>query len=517
MSNGVNSHSSKIAKSALIVPLVQPGVEQMLSAMHQAAQMGADMVECRLDYLTDPPTHQELENLMKNRPEGIGIIATCRPTRQGGKFTGNENDRINILSSAAQAGADYIDIEMDVPESNWPDGKIILSHHDFTSKPANLQEIFNKLDASRASVNKIVFKATCPEDAIEALNLIGKSAKPTIALAMGEPGLMSRILAAKFNAFGTFAAMEKGLESAPGQPTVDEMKTLYRWDAINSETLVYGVIGCPIAHSMSPAVHNAAFADKGINAVYLPLRIEAGGENFNRFMDAAIAADWLSLRGLSVTIPHKENAIAYLGEENCDELSRQIGAINTIAIAPDGSLRGINTDYAAAIDALCSAMRIKPAELASREVAVIGAGGVARAIVAALAHYKAKITIYNRTFQRAEKLAKEFGCLALPLEKVEQISHEIVINCTSIGMFPNIDESVLTEQVLSRVRVVFDTVYNPPRTRLLELAEQVGCLTVSGVEMFVNQAAGQFEFWLGVPAPRQLIKKTILDRLNIAS
>ncbi|MCD4700199.1 MAG: type I 3-dehydroquinate dehydratase [Phycisphaerae bacterium] len=417
-----------ISKTALIVPLTQSTAGQMRQAMRKAAEAGADMVECRLDYLADPPDEADLKSALKDRP--VPVIVTCRPTRQGGRFAGDESDRLDILATAARLGADYIDVELDVPPSRRPKGRTILSHHDFTGRPADLDKIVAELNASQADVSKIVFSADGPEDALAALSVLPNATKPTVALAMGEAGLASRILARKFGAFGTFAALGQGEESAPGQLTIEQMKRLYRWDSVGPATCVYGVIGCPITHSMSPAIHNAAFAAGGIDAVYVPLLIESGAENFNRFMDAV--APWTDLRGLSVTIPHKENAIARAGTENIDELSRRIGAINTVAIADDGSLSGTNTDYAAAIDALCSAMEIGRSDLAGRKVAVIGAGGVARAITAALRHYRADVTVYNRTFSRAEKLAAEFGGYARPLDEIADLSSEIVINCTSI-------------------------------------------------------------------------------------
>ncbi len=527
----------------MIVPLTQPTAGRMRAAMDKANRAGADMVEFRLDYLAEAPDENALKTLLEDKP--LPAIVTYRPKRQGGLFAGDESGRLKILAAAVRAGCDYIDVELDVPPSNRPKGPTIISHHDFTGLPADLGRIVAELNASDADVCKIVFAAAGPEDALAALEILSNTGKPTIALAMGEAGLASRILAGKFGAFGTFASLNEGAESAPGQLTVEQMKNLYRWESIGAATSVYGVIGCPVAHSMSPAIHNAAFAIEGLGAVYVPLRIEPGAENFTRFMDAVAGAPWADFRGFSVTIPHKENAIAAVARasrpcgsqtdsqadsqtdsqadsragrpchEYLDELSVRIGAINTIAIAPDGSLSGTNTDYAAAIDALCSAMEIGREDLGGRRVAVIGAGGVARAIVAALAHYGADVTIYNRTFSRAEKLADEFDCTARPLDDVVKIADDIIVNCTSIGMTPNIDASPVPSDVLSRARVVFDTIYNPVRTRLLREASDAGCLTVSGVDMFVNQAVAQFEFWTGKSAPRNLMRKVVTDRLDM--
>ncbi len=502
--------SDTTSKPALIVPLTQSTVGEMRSAMRQSAEAGADMVECRLDYLANPPDETDLKSLLEGNP--LPVIVTYRPKRQGGRFDGDESERLKILAAAAGLGADYIDVELDVPPASRPKGPTILSHHDFAGKPADLDKIIAELEASDADVCKIVFAANGPEDALAALDLFRKSDRPMISLAMGEAGLASRILAGKFGAFGTFASLTPGEESAPGQLTIARMKNIYRWDSAGPATEVYGVIGCPVAHSMSPAIHNSAFGETGIDAVYVPLLIEPGAENFNRFMEAV--APWTDMRGLSVTIPHKENALVRVGAEKIDELSRQIGAINTIAITPDGSLSGTNTDYAAAIDALCAAMGIKRNDLSGRRVAVIGAGGVARAIVAALSHYNAETTIYNRTFTRAEKLADEFGAKAQPIDEVSEISSEIIINCTSIGMHPNVNDTPVPTDTLARVKVVFDTIYNPIQTRLLREASDAGCMTVSGVDMFVNQAVAQFEFWTGTKAPRDLMRKVVVRHLT---
>ncbi len=502
-----------LSKTAMIVPLTQSTIGRMRSAMRRAAEAGADMVECRLDYLAAAPDENALQILLSDRP--LPVIVTNRPTRQGGRFAGDESARLNVLATAARLGADYIDVELDVPPSRGPKGRTILSHHDFTGRPAGLDKIVAELNASKADVCKITFSANGPEDALAALAVLRNATKPTLALAMGEAGLASRILAGKFGAFGTFAALGRGEESAPGQLTVEQMKGLYRWDSVGPATEVYGVIGCPVAHSMSPAIHNSAFTAEGMNAVYVPLRIEPGKENFNRFMDAVADAPWADFRGFSVTIPHKENAFARVGAENTDDLSRRIGAINTIAIAGDGSLSGTNTDYAAAIDALCAAMEIDRDALAGLSAAIIGAGGVARAIVAALRYYRADVTIYNRTFSRAEKLADEFDAKAQPLDKVPQITSEIIVNCTSIGMHPGVDESPLPVDVLSRVKVVFDTIYNPVQTRLLREASNAGCVCVSGMEMFINQAVAQFEFWTSRPAPREIMRQVVLEHLNM--
>jgi len=496
-------------RTNLIVPLTQATIPAMRVAMHAAAEAGADMVECRLDHL-DTPSAADLAELLADRP--LPAIVTLRPVRQGGRYDGDESERLAILAAAVGAGAEYVDVEDDVPPPDRPGGKMILSHHDFTQRPDDLDAVLRRIDDPAATVPKVAFASAGPEDAVAALDVLRKLTRPGIALAMNEAGVMSRLLAGKFGAFGTFAALEEGAESAPGQPTIADFRELYRWDAVGPDTAVYGVIGCPIAHSMSPAIHNRAFEAAGVDAVYVPLRVEPGAEAFNRFLDAVRQADWLGVRGLSVTIPHKENALARADE--VDELSRRIGAVNTLGVRPDGSLRGWNTDYAGATDALCEAMGIDREGLAGRSVAVIGAGGAARAILAAMTHYGAEVTIYNRTVARGEELASEFGAKGLGLDALAAMSAEIVINCTSVGMHPNVEATPVPAGALAGVSMVFDTVYNPLETRLLREAADAGCKTVSGVDMFVNQAAAQFEPWTGQPAPRELMRRVVLDRLE---
>ena len=479
--------------------------------MQEAANLGADMVELRLDFLSSPPTHDQLKALLTDTP--VEVIVTNRPRSEGGHFSGTESQRLEILRLAASFKPAYVDVEMSVPPCEAPQGRLIVSHHDFAGCGGDLEAIATDLAQTPGVVKKVVCTAGGPQDALRTLGLLRTAKKPTIALAMGEAGVLSRILAKKFGAFGTFASLRTGAESAPGQVTIEQMRDLYRWEAIGPETDVYGVIGCPVAHSLSPAIHNAAFAAAAMDAVYVPVLIQPGPDSFGRFMDELLARSWLDWRGLSVTLPHKQNALAYVGADRCDELARRIGAINTITIGSDGSLRGDNADYAAAIDSLCAAMGIERDGLAALPVAVLGAGGVARAIVAALTHYRADVAIYNRTVSRGEKLAEEFSSHAYPLAAATRTEAQILINCTSIGMHPDLDASPV-QSIGSSVNVVFDTIYNPIETRLLKQAAAAGCTCVSGLEMFVNQAVAQFEIWTGRDAPRQVMRHIVTDHLS---
>lgn len=497
-------------KTRLICSLACGDLKTLRHEMLSQSAAGADLFEFRLDHLLPTPTLAELRDLLTESP--LPVIVTCRPARFGGHYEGPEEARLELLRAAAECPNVLVDVDAAAAPADFPYDKAILSVHDYSGNMPDLEGVADRFESSPAAVSKIAFVASGPQDALRALEILRRGRKPTISLAMGEAGIAGRILAKKFGAFATFASPRKGKESAPGQPTVDELKNLYRWDRIGPATAVYGVIGCPIGHSLSPAIHNAAFEAAGLDAVYVRLEVQPGADNFKRFMDALLERPWMDWRGLSVTLPHKENALNYVGADRCDELSVQIGAINTITIA-EGRLQGENTDYAAAIDSLCTEMLIQRRDLRGRGVAVIGAGGSARAILAALVHYGADVTVYNRTQDRAAQLAGEFHCRFSTLEQLPRTDAEILINCTPIGMHPHENDSPL-EEIPSSVRVVFDVIYSPIETRLLRQARADGCQIVAGVDMFVRQACAQFEIWTGRPAPLDVMRQVTIKRLS---
>ena len=406
--------------------------------------------------------------------------------------------------------------------------EFIISAHDFNGRPERLHNLILEMNAvAAAAVTKIAWSPRSIRDNIEAFEILQSRQRPTIALCMGEHGMISRMLAKKFGAYLTFASLDRGSETAPGQVSIAEMKSLFRWDDLNARTKVYGVVGSPVSHSMSPAIHNAAFAKSGYNGIYLPLLVNPGYESFKAFMESFIEFSALDLCGLSVTIPHKENALRYLIEKTAeiDPLARRIGAVNTIAIERDGngvaSVRGLNTDYDAILDSITDRLNCGREELAGRRVAVLGAGGTGRTAVAALASCGATVVVYNRTRERAEALAAEFNghggkVVASSFDKLRGSCCQIYLNTTSIGMHPNIDASpfgTATTPSLDEDTLVFDAVYNPMQTRLLQQARAAGAKTVAGIEMFVRQAAAQFKTWTHTPAPMEHMRQIIESRL----
>jgi 3-dehydroquinate dehydratase/shikimate dehydrogenase len=497
--------------------------------MALAAEAGADMIELRTDAF-GADAFDQIKLVIQSSP--VPVIVTCRPKSEGGKSELQDEQRIALMDSLCDANPAYVDIELELLRRH-PNARtliprqLIVSAHDFQTRPPRLQNIVLEMNQSGGSINKIVWMARTIRDNLEAFELIQHRAKPTIALCMGEAGLISRVLAKKFGAFLTFASLDSTSGTALGQVSIDEMKRVYRWDALNAKTKVYGVVGSPIAHSMSPAIHNAAFDSTGYDGIYLPLLVNEGYESFKAFMESFLEFEPLDLSGLSITIPHKENALKYLQEKNAhvDPLAAQIGAVNTIVIErSDGrtNIRGFNSDYEAILDSITDKLAISREQLADYRVAVIGAGGTGRTAVAALAHYGATVVVYNRTRERAEALAAEFNgksgkVVAASMEKLCDSCCQIYINTTSVGMHPNVDVSPFGDSApkLNPDTLVFDVIYNPIRTRLLRDAEGAGAKTVSGIEMFVRQAAAQFEAWTKLTAPTDVMRNVVAARLAI--
>ncbi len=531
----------------LCVSLIGSTCRRMMEDMQAAAAAGADMVELRLDCLEDwDPAG--IDALLEAAGRFPGeVVATCRRSAEGGHCDEEETLRVSRLEYVGLSDAvDYVDFEYEslkaspnirqkiglicgpgLNPAGRPKRRLILSRHELNATPPwyTLRFMLDAMGREGAAAIKLACRAENIVDALHMMDALHYSvpARPTIALAMGEPGLITRVLARKLGAFLSFASLEEGREAAPGQVSIDRMRRLYRWDAIGPETRVYGVIGCPVAHSMSPAIMNAAFAAAGIDAVYLPLRVEPGFEALAAFLTGVLRRPWLHPRGFSVTIPHKQDLLRFVDRRDgvVEPLARRIGAANTLLIEPgehldgaDAKLHALNTDYRGALEALCEGLACRPEDLRDTPVAVLGAGGVSRAIVAGLRDWGCRVTIYNRTRDKAEALAAEFGAAARPFEDCARHDARVVINGTSIGMWPEVDAGPMPPEGLAGRPLVFDTVYNPMETRLLRDARERGCQTVDGVAMFVRQAAAQFELWTGRPAPTDIMRAVVVEHLS---
>ncbi|RIK68581.1 MAG: shikimate dehydrogenase [Planctomycetota bacterium] len=510
----------------LIVPVSGDDIDEVRARIDAALSAGANAIELRLD-LMGPLSADDVRSLRSDTAREIPFILTIRSAAEGGHWDGDDDERVSRLIEFGPF-ADFIDVELALwrrsanirqkielalhraDEVSHDGGveqvgfaarrRLILSHHDLKSRPAALHKLWLEMLAEPAChAPKIAWRARSIRDNFEALDLLRDSPRPAIALCMGAEGILSRVVAKKFNAFGTFAALQTDLATAPGQLTIEQFTHTYRWRTIDSDSALYGVIGDPVSHSLSPRIHNAAFADAGLNAIYLPLHVTASYEAFKAFMVEIIARPWLGFRGFSITLPHKENALRFVLESGgrIDAAAQRVGAVNTLCLSPEGALSACNTDYAAASQCLAEAVKDRKPTAPNLRAAVLGAGGVARAVVAALRDLGAEVAIYNRTHDRAEALAAQFGGRALPWNDRARHTANLVVNCTSVGMTPRDDESPLPSDALCTDLIVFDTVYRPRETRLLREARSRGCATVDGVAMFTRQALTQFQIWTG--------------------
>ncbi len=485
-------------QSYICIPITESEPGRFLTAFGEASE-AADLIELRVDYL-DLDTAGIFKFLDELVLKSTALLLlTFRPSEQGGMRQLSLGDRRQFWDHLPQAVIDrltYADFEFDLVESYGGAGrppvpweKVICSWHDFEETPGDLQSRFARMAATPAAVVKIVTKANRITDCVEIFRIIESARKPVIALAMGMPGLMTRVLALSRGAMLTFGSLRRGAESAPGQPTAEELRNLYRVRELSLESEIYGVIGKPIGHSRSPLMHNAALRAAGRDGVYLPFEVD----DIDRFVEdlvrpATRKLDW-NLRGMSVTIPHKLSIMKHL--DFIDEAARRIGAVNTVIIK-GGELHGYNTDVIGAMRPLDDLIDVKDAM-----VAVIGAGGSARAICYGLSERGANVTVFARDVRKAETLAAEFKARAASLDSFSG-SADLVINCTPIGMHGHSQgQSPIPAQSLKNVKLVYDLIYNPEETSLLKDARRAGCRTLGGLAMLTGQASEQFRLWTG--------------------
>lgn len=480
--------------------------EEVVSEHRALAREGAELVELRLDFLTDFP---DLDRLLTDRP--TPVVVTCRRPDDGGHWRFSEQQRLALLRSAIDSGAEYVDLETDIAGQIPRLGttRRIVSQHDFDETPAGLEQIYAEMLGLGPDIVKLVTMANVPSDMVRVLKLVDQSEVPMVGFCMGEVGLPSRILCGKYGAPFTYAASGSDREVAPGQLSFQAMRELYHYDEINSDTHVFGVLGDPIAHSMSPLIHNTAFRHEGLNSVYLPVRVssEVLSETLDNF-------EWLGFQGYSVTIPHKQAVMAKAAR--CDQPVQDIGAANTLFRDAAGQWQATNTDYVAALASVQLGLEqlFGDRSLKGRRVLMLGAGGVARAIGLAMLREGAAVTIANRTHRRAIELAEQLGCEQVPVERRGEVPADVIVNCTSVGMHPYVDATPYQAEWLHEGMLVFDTIYNPETTLLLKQARERGCVTVDGLEMFVRQAARQFELFTNRPAPVELMRQTVRSRLS---
>ena len=467
-----------------------------IAELKHLASQGVKLVEVRLDYING---EVNLKRLFEGRP--CPVVVTCRRRRDGGQWKGTEEDRQMLLRQAIVMGVEYVDLEEDIAASVPRFGKTkrIVSYHDFRETPEDLQGLHTRMAGLNADVVKLACMANDPADNLRMLRLMRDAKVPTVGLCMGDMGIPTRVLAGKFGAPFSYAAFHQERILAPGQLGYLQMKDLYRYDEIDKHTAIFGVVADPIAHSHSPLIHNTALKSLGVNAVYLPFRVPR--QHLDDFLKSAPE---IGVTGLSVTIPHKEAALAHALFS--DEDVQRIGACNTLLWKPDG-IHAHNTDYHAAMASFEASAGAS--DLHGQTVLILGAGGAAKAIAYGLVKRKARVVVTGRTMDRAEELASRLDCRSIEWDLRHTVKPNIVVNCTPIGMHPNLDESPFEKSHFQASMHVFDTVYNPENTLFIKDARSRGCKVITGVDMFVGQAARQFELFVGKPAPVEIMREAL--------
>jgi 3-dehydroquinate dehydratase/shikimate dehydrogenase len=442
----------------------------------------ADLVELRLDALDQPHAAGALAG--RRRP----VIVTCRAAWEGGAFRGSEDERRTILAEALACGADYVDVEW---QASFRDAllgsardRVVVSYHDFERTPSDVEERLRAMRASGATVTKLAVQTNRLSDCLR-LQELGRTfgADGRLALiGMGERGLASRALPSRFHSKWTYA----GDIAAVGQVSASLLVDTYGFRRTTASTSVYGLTGSPLGHSLSPAMHNAAFRAAAQDAVYLPLPA-ADVDDFVTF------ARGFGLNGASVTIPFKVDLLAHV-DEPC-MMTRRVGAVNTVRV-DNGRWLGRNTD----VPGFLAPLRARNVALTGARAAVIGAGGSARAVTAALASAGATVTVHARRANQAADVAS-VGPAAVGAWPLAPGGWDLLVNCTPVGLSPHVDASPVPVGSLTG-RLVYDLIYNPPTTRLMREAAAAGCATIGGLDMLVAQAEEQFAWWTGVrPEP----------------
>ena len=454
----------------------------------------ADLVELRLDGVANPDVAGALSG--RRRP----VIVTCRPVWEGGSFAGSEEERRRLLGEALALGAEHVDVEWRAGFTDLIDDgreRIVLSSHDFTSVPGDLAERARAMHATGAGVVKIAVTTSCLADCIPVLRVGATCGRDRrmVLIAMGPHGVASRVLPQRFFSTWSYA----GSVNAVGQLTPETLLDLYRFRSLRDTTAVYGLVGSPIDHSVSPHMHNAAFRDSQLDAVYLPLPA-TDARDFVAFAQA------IGLRGASVTIPFKVSLFDHVDEVVA--VARRVGAINTIRVDDDGRWLGGNTDVSGFLQPLID----RGIPLHGARAAILGAGGSARAVAIALAPAGAEVTIHSRNAVRASETAQVVGARAAD-GPPQADGWDLLVNCTPVGMHPNVDGMPVPQSSLTG-RYVYDLVYNPPRTRLMREAASAGCSTIGGLDMLVAQAAEQFHWWTGVKPPPNVMREAAERKLS---
>ena len=469
-----------------------------------AALRHARTIELRLDWLKDDSEIVRFLHRLKTAKPAATLIATCRRRAAGGRYRGSIARQLAHLTEALAAGCRWYDLEIESIRECPPDlldvllgeGRRLASAHSFRRMPRDLRSVVRQLAATRSDGIKIAAQCHSLADGLKLLR-IARRKRNAVAVPMGDSALPLRILAPREGSALSYAPVDNA--TAPGQISLDEMTCLYRAHRLNRRTRVYAVIGSPVFHSLSPVMQNAGFQARGINAVFLPFLVRD-------LPDFLAAIQPLGIAGFSVTLPHKQAILHHL--DGCDPLAAAIGAVNTVVVRGGAKLYGYNTDYVGVLRALEPRIPLR-----GSRVLILGAGGAARAVAFALAQAGASLSICARRKNRAAALAKAVHGEVVARKVLHGEFFDAIVNATPVGMHPHIHDSPLDARDLN-CRLVFDTIYRPRVTRLLQLAKRRGIETVSGVEMFVAQGTAQWEIWTGERAPERVMRQAALRALD---
>jgi 3-dehydroquinate dehydratase/shikimate dehydrogenase len=497
---------SRIGK--VCVAVIGSTAAEMLEKAHAVAKE-TSFLEFRLDYLEKPLLAMPKLKQFLTENTAVTAIATCRRTANGGKFSGNVAAEIEVLTKAAVAGFHIVDVELEsatamkkgeLQKLRETGVALIISHHDFEATK-DLDGIYNRIAPFAPDFIKIVPTAKTLSDNVTLMRFIERMEDHAnvIGVCMGDAGIISRVLSLRAGSAFTFAAATVGEETGPGQIAARTLIETYRIDQVDAATKVYGVAGNPIRSSLSPIMMNTAFRRETVNAVYLALQA-------TKINDLLKLVHDIPIQGLSVTMPLKQEILPHL--EKTDPLSAKIGACNTVLRAQDGKLYGFNTDVAGITGPLEKRISLRDAK-----ILVLGAGGAARAAVFGLRDKGAEVFILNRTAETAQKLARQASAKTIKKEALAKTTFDAIVNATPIGMAGIKGQQILEGKDLN-TKLVFDLVYNPLETPLLRLARQKGIPIITGIEMFVQQGARQFEIFTGKPAPEEEMLRVVIHALR---
>jgi 3-dehydroquinate dehydratase/shikimate dehydrogenase len=461
-------------------------------------------VELRLDWVNDSREIGRLLGRLRVDRKSVCVIATLRRRGVGGKYACGLSEQMSRLRQAAEAGCAWCDVEVESAERlgakalndlRRAGARVMISFHDFRATPRDLDAVVRRLERCGGDAIKIAAQARTLADSVKVLATARRRGN-VVAVPMGEIGFPARVLALRAGSALAYAAANEA--TAPGQLSLAEMRGAYRAEKLDHRTRIYGVIGNPISHSLSPLMHNAAFVARRANAVLLPFLV-------NDLEDFLAACPAFGVKGFAITLPHKQAIITHL--DGCDPLAARIGAVNTVVVRGDGGLYGYNTDYVGVLRALSSRV-----ELNGSRVLLLGAGGAARAAAFALVEAGAVVCICARREAKAAALARAAGGESIARRKLKGEFFDAIVNATPMGLRPN-DAAPLRADELN-CRVVMDMIYRPIRTKLLKLVERRGIDTVSGAEMFIAQGIAQWEIWMGERAPVEIMRRVTLGALR---